>query len=121
MANPQAGIAALTGTLAGVQQGIISFTQSNEQEADRIGIQTLRRAGFDPRAMSDFMQILAHQSRYMSKPPEMLLTHPLPDSRLADALNRSNQYPKINLPPSLDFMLARVRILAMYTDGQNHS
>ncbi|QBY43780.1 tetratricopeptide repeat protein [Arsenophonus nasoniae] len=118
MANPQAGIAALTGTLAGVQQGIISFTQSNEQEADRIGIQTLRRAGFDPRAMSDFMQILAHQSRYMSKPPEMLLTHPLPDSRLADALNRSNQYPKINLPPSLDFMLARVRILAMYTDGQ---
>lgn len=91
MANPQAGIAALTGTLAGVQQGIISFAQSNEQEADRIGIQTLRRAGFDPRAMSDFMQILADQSRYMSKTPEMLLTHPLPDSRLADALNSSNQ------------------------------
>lgn len=78
MANPQAGIAALTGTLAGVQQGIMSFTQSNEQKADRIGIQTLRRAGFDPRAMSDFMQILADQGDYMSKLPEMLLTHPLP-------------------------------------------
>ncbi|MFS1539504.1 MAG: M48 family metalloprotease [Candidatus Phlomobacter fragariae] len=116
--NPQAGIASLTGTLAGGQQGIISFTQSNEQEADRIGIQTLRRAGFDPRAMPDFMQILADQSHYMSKPPEMLLTHPLPYSRLADVLNRSNQYPKVNLPPSLDFMLARIRILTMYSDGQ---
>lgn len=54
MANPQAGMAALTGTLAGTQQGIISFTQGNEQEADRIGIQVLQRAGFDPQAMPNF-------------------------------------------------------------------
>ncbi len=85
MANPQAGMAALTGTLAGTQQGVISFTRQNEQEADRIGIQVLQRAGFDPEAMPDFMQKLADLSRYDSKPPEMLLTHPLPDSRLADA------------------------------------
>jgi predicted Zn-dependent protease len=37
MASPQAGMAALTGTLAGTRQGMISFTQQNEQEADRIG------------------------------------------------------------------------------------
>lgn len=43
MANPQAGMAALSGTLAGTQQGVISFTQQNEQEADRIGIQVLQR------------------------------------------------------------------------------
>ena len=48
MASPQAGMAALTGTLAGTRQGMISFTQQNEQEADRIGIQVLQRAGFDP-------------------------------------------------------------------------
>ncbi|EHC54467.1 Exported zinc metalloprotease YfgC precursor, partial [Salmonella enterica subsp. enterica serovar Inverness str. R8-3668] len=46
MASPQAGMAALTGTLAGTRQGMISFTQQNEQEADRIGIQVLQRAGF---------------------------------------------------------------------------
>ncbi|MDI9229520.1 M48 family metalloprotease, partial [Serratia bockelmannii] len=45
IANPQVGMAALTGTLAGTQQGMISFTQANEQEADRIGIQVLQRAG----------------------------------------------------------------------------
>jgi predicted Zn-dependent protease len=45
MASPQAGMAALTGTLAGTQQGMITFTQQNEQEADRIGIQVLQRSG----------------------------------------------------------------------------
>ena len=50
MASPQAGMAALTGTLAGTRQGMISFTQQNEQEADRIGIQVLQRSGFDPQA-----------------------------------------------------------------------
>ncbi|VEB01201.1 exported zinc metalloprotease YfgC [Klebsiella pneumoniae] len=31
MASPQAGMAALTGTLAGTQQGMISFTRQNEE------------------------------------------------------------------------------------------
>lgn len=56
MASPQAGMAALTGTLAGTQQGMISFTQQNEQEADRIGIQVLQRSGFDPQAMPTFLE-----------------------------------------------------------------
>ncbi|AHG18972.1 hypothetical protein Z042_04645 [Chania multitudinisentens RB-25] len=115
MANPTMGMAALSGTLAGAQQGIISFTQANEQEADRIGIQLLQRAGFDPEAMPDFMQKLADQSRYSSKPPEMLLTHPLPDSRLSDARNRANQMQRRIVQSSQDYLLARVRTLGMYS------
>lgn len=115
MANPTMGMAALSGTLAGTQQGIISFTQANEQEADRIGIQVLQRAGFDPEAMPDFLQKLADQSRYASKPPEMLLTHPLPDSRLSDARNRANQMPRHLVQSSQDYLLARVRSLGMYS------
>lgn len=84
-------MAALTGTLAGTRQGMISFTQQNEQEADRIGIQVLQRAGFDPQAMPTFLEKLLDQSRYSSRPPEILLTHPLPESRLSDARNRANQ------------------------------
>ncbi|MFC0225182.1 beta-barrel assembly-enhancing protease [Serratia aquatilis] len=115
MANPTMGMAALSGTLAGAQQGIISFTQANEQEADRIGIQVLQRSGFDPVAMPDFMQKLADQSRYASKPPEMLLTHPLPDSRLSDARNRANQMPRHIVQSSQDYLLARIRALGMYS------
>lgn len=36
--------------------GMISFTQQNEQEADRIGIQVLQRSGFDPQAMPTFLE-----------------------------------------------------------------
>lgn len=115
MANPTMGMAALSGTTAGTQQGMISFTQSNEQEADRIGIQVLQRAGFDPEAMPDFLQKLSDQSRYASKPPEMLLTHPLPDSRLSDARNRANQMPKHIVQSSQDYLMAKVRALGMYS------
>lgn len=119
MASPQAGMAALTGTLAGTQQGMISFTRQNEEEADRIGIQVLQRSGYDPQAMPQFMEKLLDQSRYSSRPPEMLLTHPLPESRLADARNRANQMRPTVVQSSEEFYMAKARTLGMYTKGQN--
>lgn len=119
MAIPQAGMAALTGTLAGTQQGMISFTRQNEEEADRIGIQVLQRSGFDPQAMPMFMGKLLDESRYSTRPPEMLLTHPLPESRLADARNRANQMRPVVVQSSADFYLAKARTLGMYTNGDN--
>ena len=119
MASPQAGMAALTGTLAGTQQGMISFTRQNEEEADRIGIQVLQRSGFDPQAMPMFMGKLLDESRHSTRPPEMLLTHPLPESRLADARNRANQMRPVVVQSSADFYLAKARTLGMYTNGDN--
>lgn len=118
MANPEAGMAALTGTLAGSQQNIISFTQDNEREADRIGLQVLKRAGFNPQAMPDFLQKLADQTRYSSMPPEILLTHPLPDSRLADARNRADQMPRHVVESSQEFYFAQVRAMTMYSSSR---
>ena len=109
MASPQAGMAALTGTLA----------RQNEEEADRIGIQVLQRSGFDPQAMPMFMGKLLDESRYSTRPPEMLLTHPLPESRLADARNRANQMRPVVVQSSADFYLAKARTLGMYTNGDN--
>ncbi|BDH44956.1 beta-barrel assembly-enhancing protease [Salmonella enterica subsp. enterica serovar Choleraesuis] len=119
MANPQAGMAALTGTLAGTQQGMISFTRQNEEEADRIGIQVLQRSGFDPQAMPAFLGKLQDLTRFSTRPPEMLLTHPLPDSRLADARNRANQMRPVVVQSSADFFMAKVRTLGMYNSGRN--
>ncbi|MDZ7324494.1 beta-barrel assembly-enhancing protease [Kosakonia sacchari] len=119
MANPQAGMGALTGTLAGTQQGLISFTQQNEQEADRIGIQVLQRAGFDPQAMPTFLEKLLDQSRYSTRPPEILLTHPLPESRLSDARNRANQMRPVVVQSSEEFYMAKARTLGMYNSGRN--
>lgn len=119
MASPQAGMAALSGTMAGTQQSMISFTQQNEQEADRIGIQVLQRAGFDPQAMSSFLEKLLDQSRYATRPPEILLTHPLPESRLSDARNRANQMRSTVVQSSENFYLAKARVLGMYNSGRN--
>lgn len=112
-------MAALTGTLAGTRQGMISFTQQNEQEADRIGIQVLQRSGFDPQAMPSFLEKLLDQARYSSRPPEILLTHPLPESRLSDARNRANQMRPVVVQSSQDFYMAKVRTLGMYNSGRN--
>lgn len=119
MASPQAGMAALTGTLAGSRQGAISFTQQNEQEADRLGIRVLQRAGFDPQAMPAFLEKLSEQTRHATRPPEMLLTHPLPERRLADARNRAGQMPPVVGSSSQEYWLAKVRALGLYADGRN--
>lgn len=119
MASPEAGMAALTSTMAGSQQSSISFTQSNEQEADRLGIKILARAGFDPQDMPNFMQKLSDKYRYMSKPPEILLTHPLPDSRLSDTRNRANQLSRVNVNSSADYYFAKLRVQSMYTRVSN--
>jgi len=119
LASPEAGMAAISGTMAGSAQSQISFTQSNEQEADRVGLRTLVKAGFNPYASADFLQKLADEMRFMSKPPEMLLTHPLPDSRLSDIRNRSNQYAKKAVPSSLDYYLAKARLVILIGNNKN--
>lgn len=119
LANPEAGMAAMTTTMASSTQSMISFTQSNEQEADRVGLRTIAKAGFDPHASSEFLQKLADQSRFSSKPPEILMTHPLPNSRLSDMRNRSLQYSKKNVPSSLSYYLAKARIAILM--GNNNS
>lgn len=69
IAAPEAGIAAINATMAGSIQGQINYTRSNEKEADRFGIATLAKAGFDANAMPQFFTRLADEYRYASKPP----------------------------------------------------
>lgn len=54
-------------------------SREDEYEADRRGIETLARAGYDQRAMIAFLQKLRNQPT----PPTFLSTHPAPDDRIA--------------------------------------
>ncbi|WP_117235348.1 tetratricopeptide repeat protein [Vibrio maerlii] len=114
IAAPEAGIAAITATQAGSMQRTINYTRSNEKEADRFGIATLAKAGFDVNAMPKFFSRLADEYRYASTPPPMLLTHPLPEDRITDTRARAQSYPPMRLAPSLNYHLARARIVARY-------
>ena len=60
--NAQAGQAVLTGAMAGSAQQQLSYSRMHEQEADRVGITMMARAGFDPRQMVSFFETPAiHQ------------------------------------------------------------
>jgi predicted Zn-dependent protease len=102
-------------------QSQINYTRLYEQEADRIGLSTLLAAGFDPIGAPDFFGRLAKKYRYVSKPPEMLMTHPLPESRVADTRARAENMQRVNVPPSLDFALAKARVQARYVSNVSNS
>lgn len=112
--NPSVGIAALSTSIAATQQASINYTRGNEQEADRVGIALLANSGFNPQGAPDFFSTLAEKYRYTSKPPAMLLTHPLPESRISDARIRAHNFSPRPLMPSLQFELAKARIMARY-------
>jgi len=114
LVNPSLGMAALSTTMALSQQSSINYTRGNEKEADRVGIRLLANSGFDPMGAPDFFKKMSDKFRYKSKPPAMLLTHPLPDSRISDARVRAQNLPRKNLAPSLQFELAKARIHARY-------
>lgn len=105
-----AGIAAIISTQAAAIQSQRRFSRQNEQEADRIGIINLERAGYDPRAMPEMFGRLMRQYRYDQKPPEFLLTHPVTESRIADTKNRAEQYPDTGVEDSLRYQLLRARV-----------
>jgi len=114
LVNPTVGMAALSATMAMSQQASINYTRGNEKEADNVGIALLANSDFDPQGAASFFSKLSEKYRYASKPPAMLLTHPLPESRISDARQRALNYPSRQLPPSLYFELTKSRIQARY-------
>jgi predicted Zn-dependent protease len=114
LVNPTVGMAALSASMAASQQASINYTRANEKEADRVGIALLANSNFDPQGAPSFFSKMSEKYRYASKPPAMLLTHPLPESRIADARQRAHNFPIRQLAPSLQFELAKARIQARY-------
>jgi predicted Zn-dependent protease len=112
--NPEVGMAAISVSNAASAQSSINYTRQNEKEADRVGISILADAGFDPNGASSFFSILAEKNRLKSTPLAFLLTHPLPESRIADARTRAALFRSRNIPESINFHLAKSRILARY-------
>jgi predicted Zn-dependent protease len=113
-----AGMAALSATQAAAQDSAMRYSRSNEQEADRIGMQTMVDAGMDPHAAPAMFERMLAASRYSSaeRIPEFLRTHPLSESRIADTRNRARQYPKQIRPVSLDYQLMRARVANQLAD-----
>ncbi|NVK88269.1 MAG: M48 family metallopeptidase [Gammaproteobacteria bacterium] len=108
--NPEAGIGMMATANAGMQQAMINHTRENEKEADRIGILAMSRAGFDPIAVAGFFEKMQQATRYLRRPPEFLMTHPVNQTRISDARARARQMPEARNPDSLEFHLIKTRL-----------
>ena len=113
--SPQAGQAAVVGATAASAQSQINFTRANEKEADRLGIQMLAAADFDPNAMPSFFEKLDLASRYYTRPPEFLSTHPVTTSRISDSKGRAAQYPAKPYVESTTYDLIRAKLQVLTT------
>ncbi|WPP00907.1 M48 family metalloprotease [Pseudomonas sp. HR96] len=111
-----AGVATIFGSQAAAIQSQLAFSRQREQEADRIGIINLQKAGYDPRNMPDMFERLMRQYRFDAKPPEFLLTHPITEARIADTRNRAEQFPPGGIEDSLRYQLMRARVQLTYEE-----
>lgn len=59
----------------------MKYGRDDELQSDRLGVQFMSEAGYDPRAMIRVMEILAASSNG-AEPPEFFSTHPNPDNRI---------------------------------------
>lgn len=116
------GEAALATAAAASARSQINFTRHNEQEADRVGIQILSDSGFDPEKMASFFDKIQRESRlYGINIPEFLRTHPVSESRIADARDRARHLPKQKIDESLDYQLMRHRIIALSNPSKENN
>lgn len=84
--------AVLMGGQGLLMQREINFTRKDEIEADRVGIQTLANAGFDPHAMASFFDHMQDTLRVGMGDdlPSMLQDHPVFPARISDANARAD-------------------------------
>ena len=61
----------------------LKYSRSDELESDRVGMDYMTQAGYDPAAMLGVMRILAEASQG-GRAPVMLSTHPYPEQRVEE-------------------------------------
>jgi len=116
MATSQAehGMAAITAAQGRAVDNQLRFSRSHEAEADRIGQDNMYYSGFDPEAMGTLFERLIALNRFGRRPPEFLLSHPLTESRVADARGRAVRYTPREYFNNLEYQTMRARVLGHY-------
>lgn len=110
--NSDSGYAVLPAIQAAAIEKSLRFSRQMEQEADRIGMDTLTRAGYDAEGMPEMFEQMLKLARFRSKVPEFLLTHPITESRISDSASRAARYPKrAPAPVSEQYQLMRARVM----------
>lgn len=92
----------LAGMGLGMQFGVLMpYSRSHETEADLLGLKYMAKAGFDPAKAANLWKKM---SKNGGSPPEILSTHPSPESRIhrltKEAKKYQSTYQKVKNKPS---------------------
>lgn len=127
-ADGDAAAAIMMGSQTAAMDSQMAFSRDNEREADRVGMQIMTQAGFDPRAMPRFFATLNSRSQLnqsaQSFLPSFVRSHPLSDERLSEAQSRAQRYPPVPLRQQshnqklFDMLYWRVQFLSNQASGQ---
>jgi predicted Zn-dependent protease len=116
--NPEAAVGAMTMAAGAQQQQMLAFSRDAEREADRIGLDTLRGAGFDPTGMVDFFGRLQQANRlYDGNAPAYMRSHPLTVERIADMRARIRDERYRQRVDSIELRLLRARLGVLGNTG----
>jgi len=101
--NPQSASAAQMAMLVGSMINM-KYGREDELQSDRLGVEFLAEAGYDPRAMLRVMEILA-QAGGGARQPEFMSTHPDPGNRIEEIEQEIERVFPNGVPDGLQSML----------------
>jgi predicted Zn-dependent protease len=111
--NGEVATGAMLGAQAFQVQSQLAYSRDFEREADRVGFDTLNKAGFDVSAMPLFFERLQRAGRvYDTNAPVYVRSHPLTTERIADVRNRAQSVRYHQYVDSLAFHLVRAKLRA---------
>jgi len=94
----------------------LKFTRGAEEEADKLGVQYMWAAGYDPNAMATMFEKL--EAKNKKKPgtiAKLFATHPAPPDRRAAAINLAARFPERDeyIISSSEFQRVKNRLLRL--------
>lgn len=116
--NSEALPASLIASQNAMTQRYLDFSRDFEREADRIGIDTLQKAGFDTRAMPTFFDRMQRYYRNVDNGAfAFLRTHPVTAERLSDSQARAEKQPYRLMPDSPEYLFSREKLRGLQMGG----
>lgn len=105
-----AGLATMLGSTALADAASLGYSRAQEREADRVGLNTLTRAGFDPYGAARMFEHMHQSARYRREIPEYVSTHPITQNRISDMRSQAAKKPRGIFPVTNDYQLMRERV-----------
>ena len=118
------GMAAMAVSNSINERWFFKYSRTQEHEADRIGLDTLTEAGYDPMGAVRIFERIKERYRFdslSSSAPEFLHTHPLTDDRISELRSLAQAGVAKEYQSSLEYQLMRVRVAHRYFDSASEA